>query len=159
MKTKDMLFDASPIEDEDTKKKRPSKRRKPEEPVFHSAPVEYEFKPFVMTLVDVAVCERCGSTVTDLADIVKADGVTKWRVICGWSCGLIWLAEPVPGVLDEADKSSKQFVLREGRFAGKTLDEVWDSGNEWYVRDLATMAKRTVVAAAATEWLAKKEID
>ena len=159
MKTKDMLFDTSPIEDEDTKKKRPSKRRKVEEQPLPATPVESEFRPFVATLVDVAICERCGCTVTDLDSIVKVDGQTKWIVVCGWSCGLIMTIEPVPGVLDEADKSSKQFVLREGRFAGKTLDDVWESGNEWYIRDLAKMAKRSAVASAASEWLAKKEID
>jgi hypothetical protein len=157
-----MLFDTSPIEDEDGKKKKKAKKKaKSAEPSF--APTgdqaEYEFQPFIMPLVRVAVCDRCKSPVVDLAEIIKIDGLPQWRVVCGWSCGNMWTIDPIPGLLDDADKTARKFVLREGRFAGKTLDDVWASGNEWYVRDLARLASRSVVARAASEWLAKKSID
>lgn len=158
-----MLFDTSPIEDEDGKKKKPSRKKKAkaDEAAFASVEhhAEYEFRPYIIPLVRITSCDRCKSPVVDLAEITKVDGVQRWRVVCGWSCGNMWTIDPVDGLLDDADKSAKQFVLREGRFAGKTFDEVWNSGNEWYVRDLAKMAKRSVVASAASEWLAKKSID
>jgi len=157
-----MLFDTSPIEDEDNRKKKAKKKKpKPEEPSFVAASpqAEYEFQPYVMPLVRVTTCDRCKSPVVDLAEIIKIDGLPKWRVVCGWSCGNMWAIDPVPGLLDDADKTAKKFVLREGRFAGKTFDEVWASGNEWYVRDLARLASRSVVARAASEWLSKKSID
>lgn len=102
-------------------------------------------------------CETCGLGVVDLVEITKRDGEPKWLVMCGWWCLTTWLIDPIPGLLDEADeKRDQSFVLREGRFAGKTFDEVWDSGNEWYVEDAVKSARRDAVAIAAAEWLAKK---
>jgi len=156
-----LLFEIAPVQDEDGKKKKASRKKQaadssqpraweppPEQPVGYLASIEGHVS-----------CETCGLPIVDLVDIVKTRGETKWRVMCGWWCMTSWLIDPIPGLLDEADKSAKEFVLREGRFAGKTFDEVWNSGNEWYVRDLVKMAKRTVVAEAAAAWLSKKGID
>ena len=155
-------FDTSPIQDEDGKRKKPSSRRKAadDQRPRPLEPQEYgDTTGFMLSIEGHACCEQCGLDIIDLVEIVKINGVTQWRVMCGWWCMTTWLIPPIPGLLDEADKSAKKFVLREGRFAGKTFDEVWDSGNEWYVRDLVKMAKRTVVAEAAAEWLSKKKFD
>jgi hypothetical protein len=55
-----------------------------------------------------------------------------------------------------AESGPKPFVIREGRFAGKTFDEVSAMGEEWYINDLASLAKNEKVKAAARAWLAKK---
>jgi hypothetical protein len=161
MAANDLLFDIAPIEDEDGKKKKSARKRQAEEP---TAPKAWEPPPeppvgFMLSIEGHVSCEKCGLQVIDLVEVVKIDGKPQWRVMCGWWCMTTWLIDPIPGLLDEADKSAKKFVLREGRFAGKTFDEVWGSGNEWYVRDLVKMAKRSVVAEAAAEWLSKKKID
>lgn len=159
--TDPLLFEVAPIQDEDGKKKQPKKRSKSDD---HSPARAWEPPPsppmgFMLSIDGHVSCPTCGLTVVDLVEVVKIGGVQQWRVMCGWWCMTTWLIPPIPGLLDEADKSAKKFVLREGRFAGKTFDEVWNSGNEWYVRDLVKMAKRTVVAEAAAEWLKKKGID
>lgn len=158
-----LLFDVAPVQDEDGKKRPKSSRKKQQD---SDSPPPRTWEPpssppvgFMLSIEGHVSCETCGLDIVDLVEIVKIDGRPQWRVMCGWWCMTSWLVEPIPGLLDEADKSSKKFVLREGRFAGKTFDQVWDSGNEWYVRDLVKMAKRTVVAEAAAEWLSKKGID
>jgi hypothetical protein len=155
----ELLFEKAPIQDEDGKKKKPSSRRPKADEHQPGAwqPREYTVQPgFMLSIEGHCRCETCGLTVVDLLEIVKVNGEVQWKVICGWWCMTTWLIKPIPGLLDEADKSAKQFVLREGRFAGQTFDQVWNSGNEWYVRDLVKMAKRSVVATAAAEWLAAK---
>jgi hypothetical protein len=156
-----LLFEIAPTQDEDGKKKKASRKKQAEE---HPQPKAWEPPPsppvgFMLSIEGHVSCETCGLQVVDLVEVLKIDGEPKWKVMCGWWCMTTWLINPIPGLLDEADKSARQFVLREGRFAGKTFDEVWNSGNEWYVRDLVKMAKRTVVAEAAAEWLSKKKID
>lgn len=146
-----MLFETSPIEDEDSKKKRPSKRRK-EPPRQRTEPVDYSdgYVPGYIASLDVP-CERCGSTVTDLAEIGKGE----WTVVCGWGCGRQWVIAPIPDVLDSRT-TNKEFVLRDGEFKGKTFDEVWDSGNGHYIRGLVSSGHKRQSAKEAAKWLAKK---
>lgn len=147
----DLLFDISPIEDEDSKKKKPSKRKKNEEPVVRSGPVDYKegYVPGYIASLDVP-CDRCGTSVTDLAEVRK----NEWLVVCGWGCSRQWAIDPIPGVLD-SQKEAREFILRDGRFKGKTLSEVWAAGDEWYVRGLAKTGGKTMSARAAKDWLAK----
>lgn len=151
-----MLFDFSPIRDEDGKKKKKVDRPvKVEHQPFYSA--EYDSKPgFICSIDGYCRCETCGLTIVDLLEILRIDGEKKWRVICGWWCMTTWIIDPIPGLLDVADNAAKQFVLREGRFAGQTFDQVWNSGHQWHVRVLAKKAKRSAVAKAAAEWLKAK---
>jgi hypothetical protein len=74
--------------------------------------------------------------------------------MCGWWCMIRWMIDPIPGLL--AERGPKPFVIREGRFAGKTFDEVSAMGEEWYINDLASLAKNEKVKAAARGWLAQK---
>lgn len=156
-----LLFEVSPIEDEDSKKKKPAKRKKAEDEDVGPKPEQIDhwafYQPGFLAPIDgQAPCERCGMTLTDLMEVRRIDGTTKWIVICGWGCMARWEIDPIPGILDQADREAKQFVLREGRFSGKTFDQVWADGGEWYIRDLVKMAKRSTVSRAAAEWLAKK---
>lgn len=161
MAKNDLLFDVAPVQDEDGKKKKASRKKQADDSPLPRAWEPPPERPvgYLASIEGHTACETCGLHVVDLVEIVKINGETQWKVMCGWWCMTSWFISPIPGLLDEADKSAKQFVLREGRFAGKTFDEVWNSGNEWYVRDLVKMAKRTVVAGAAAEWLSKKGID
>lgn len=156
-----LLFEISPTEDEDGKKKKKASRKKQEPPQSAAAVGEQNQREspvgYMLSISGHCQCETCGLTVVDLVEITKRNGEPKWLVKCGWWCMSTWLIDPIPGLLDEADQKQKRsFVLREGRFAGKTFDEIWDSGNEWYVRDLVESARRGVVASAAAEWIAKK---
>lgn len=154
----ELLFDISPIEDEDSKKKRASKRRKkkPDEPKFESRPVNYSegFVPgYVASIEGHLTCHRCGTDIIDLAEVVRRGGRTFWIVVCGWSCGLSWSVDPIPGVLADK-KTDDSTVLRSGLFKGKTLEEVWAAGETWYVEELSR-GKRPESKAAA-EFLKKK---
>ena len=148
----DLLFDISPIEDEDSKKKKPSKRKKADESAPRSEPTDYlsGYVPGYIASLDVP-CDRCGTSVTDLAEIRK----NEWLVVCGWGCSRQWVVDPIPGVLD-SQKEQREYVLRDGRFRGKTFDEVWSSGGDWYVRGLVKTGGKTMAARAAKEWLSKK---
>ncbi len=148
----DLLFEISPIKDEDSKKKKSSKRKKVQEQKLPGAPVDYEsgYVPGYIASLDVA-CDRCGVSVTDLAEVRK----NEWLVVCGWSCGRQWVIDPIPGVLD-SKADDREFVLREGRFKGRTFSEVWGSGEDWYVRGLASTGGKSIAARAATAWMAKK---
>jgi hypothetical protein len=154
MKASELLFGIAPDKDQDGKKKKKSaKRKKVDESFLPAEPVLYEFEPFAATVVDKIPCPRCGSTVTDLGQVVRINGKTVWNMVCGWDCGLLWTANPVEGVLEEQDE--KKFVLREGRFVGKTFDEIAAAGYRRYIENLPSTTKRQSVAQAARDWLAK----
>jgi hypothetical protein len=146
----ELLFDVSPIEDEDVKKRKPSKRKKNDEPPPKAAPIDYGYVPGYIASLDVP-CERCGMSITDLAEVFK----NEWLVVCGWGCNRHWYIDPIPGVL-EAVKPSH--ILRSGRFKGKTFDEVWESGEtgKMYVDGIANAGQNAIDSLAAREWLAKK---
>ena len=150
------LFETSPIEDEDGKRKKKS-RRKEELVVQPRAPTVVEELQPLTVLASVNghyACDRCGLTVLDLLDIRKTEGGTKWLVSCGWWCLHSWLVDPIPGLLDREDRKQVDvFRMRGGRFDGKSFDEIDASGGRWYIESLVTVSKRTAVSDAAKKWL------
>lgn len=155
----DTLFDISPTEDQATRRKG---RRQPPAPPPSPAPaanvrtqngVVTEGDRFLMSLPEVP-CDQCGAP-ADLVQVLLISGRRRWRVQCGWWCLHTWLIDPIPGLLEQ--KTEKRgFVMREGRFAGKTFDEAWAEGGEWYIRELASLSKNKRLAKEATEYLATK---
>lgn len=155
------LFDTSPIEDEDGKKKKKSSRRKVEPVVQTHAPVVVEEVKPITVLASIEghyACDRCGLTVLDLIDIRKTESGTKWLVSCGWWCLHSWLVDPIPGLLDKEDRkqAADVFRMRGGRYDGKSFDEIDASGARWYIESLVTVSKRTAVSDAAKKWLDSK---
>jgi hypothetical protein len=149
-----LLFETSPLEGDGQSKRKGGRKKRQEEPVYQAPPSEPAEAPvgFLLSLPDVC-CRQCGAP-ADLAEVLIVDGKKKWRVMCGWWCMIPWTIDPIPGLL--AESGPKPFVIREGRFAGKTFDEVSAMGEEWYINDLASLAKNEKVKAAARAWLAKK---
>jgi hypothetical protein len=155
---KNMLFDTSPIEDEDGKKKKKQARKKvePEPTVFRREPTVTE-QPvgYLASIEGHYTCDRCGLTTLDLIDIRKTDSGTKWLIMCGWWCLHSWLVDPIPGLLDKEDRkqSADVFRMRGGRYDGKSFDEIDADGARWYIESLVTVSKRTAVSDAARNWL------
>jgi len=150
-----LLYETSPLEvDGPQAKKKGGHKQRPQEPVHHAALSEPVEAPvgFLLSLSDVP-CPQCCAP-ADLVEVLLVDGRKRWRVMCGWWCMTTWMIDPIPGLL--AERGPKPFVIREGRFAGKTFDEVSAMGEEWYISDLASLAKNEKVKAAARGWLAKK---
>ena len=154
-----LLFDISPIEDEDSKKKKPSKRKNSDDEVS-LAPSQTDYmsgySPGYMLSLDSVPCETCGAP-ADLVEIKKIDGKTQWIVMCGWWCMHRWHIDPIPGLIEteEAEEKPEEFVLRDGMFAGKTFSEIRDLGRMDYLKSLPKLARRSAVAEAAADWLAK----
>jgi hypothetical protein len=150
-----MLFDTSPIEDDDGKKKPRSIRPKSSE--SHApAPVVVEEPSanYLASLDGQYECGRCGLTLLDLADTRGR----KWLVQCGWGCGLLMLVDPVPGLLDKEDRKqdADAWRMRGGRFDGKTFAEIEAEGAKWYIESLVTTSKRDAVKEAAKKYLDRK---
>jgi hypothetical protein len=150
------LFDVSPTEDQATRRR--AKAKRPEAAAPRPAPVQDavidESEGFLASLEQVP-CQECGAP-ADLAQVLLINGKKKWRVQCGWWCLHSWLIDPIPGVLDPKPEKKKEFVMREGRFAGKTFAQAWDEGGEWHIRALAELSPSKRLAAAAAEFLATK---
>jgi hypothetical protein len=149
-----LLFETSPLEGGDQVRKKGGRKQQPQEPVYQAPPPEPVEAPvgFLLSIDDVC-CPQCGAP-ADLVEVLLVDGRKKWRVMCGWWCMIRWTIDPIPGLL--AERGPKPFVIREGRFAGKTFDEVSAMGEEWYINDLVSLAKNEKVKAAARDWLAQK---
>jgi hypothetical protein len=153
-----LLFETSPIEDEDGPKKKKGARKKKQEEPPPPAAVErrYEEKatPYILSIESLD-CQRCGCPV-DLIKVNHANGM--WIVQCGWCVSHIWEIEPIPGLLekDEQDERPDEFVLRDGPYAGMTFDQVLEQEDgEEYIRMVARMPKmRQSVRDAASAWLA-----
>lgn len=151
-----LLFETSPIEDEDgAKKKKPTRKKKKAEEA-PPASVERTYAetatPYMLSIESLP-CQRCGCPV-DLIQVLHGSG--RWQVQCGWCVSHIWDIDPIPGLIekDEEDERPDEFVLREGAFSGKTFDEVLeDPDGEEYIRALATASPRESVRAAASAWL------
>lgn len=149
-----LLFKTSPLEGDGHVNRKGGQRKRPQETVYQvppSEPVEASVG-FLLSLDDVC-CPQCGAP-ADLVEVLLVGGGKSWRVMCGWWCMILWTIDPIPGLL--AEPGPKPFVIREGRFAGKTFDEVSAMGEEWYTHNLATLAKNERVRAAARGWLDKK---
>lgn len=89
---------------------------------------------------------RCGATCHDI--LIEDNG--EWLLQCCFCNCTQWLPA-IPGHISPRDE---QFVLRDGRFAGKTLDEVSVEplGME-YIAWAASEHKRDAVKAACKSWL------
>lgn len=153
-----MLFDASPEEVEQAGKKKARKRRvvaSDETParVAVRAELRQEDAKYIASIEGHVTCDECGIGVVDLVCERLVNGQKKWLVQCGWSCLTCWLIDPIPGILDQEDRrqasQKKEFVVRDGRFAGMTFSQM----ERGHVQALAAKG-RTYVAAAAKEWLA-----
>ena len=146
------LFDTSPQEGEGQSKKRGRRRVQPAQPAFASQDdlVADDRVGFLLSLGSVP-CPQCGAP-ADLDEVLIVDGRKRWRVMCGWWCMTRWTIDPIPGLLGET--TTRKFVIREGRFAGKTFDEA----EPWYVEQLAVLSKNEKVKAAAKAWLASKNL-
>jgi hypothetical protein len=150
------LFDISPVEDNDGKKKKhPRKKASPSpRPVLRSDPaVEEQPVGYLASIDGHYACDRCGLTTLDLIDIRKTESGTKWLVTCGWWCLHSWLVDPIPGLLDKEDRKQDVFRMRGGRYDGKSFDEIAAADARWYIESLVTVSKRTAVSDAAKKWL------
>lgn len=152
-----LLFEISPDKDEDSKKKKKSVRRKQDTDPVSRGSVDYSSlgKPGYVASLDVP-CPRCGSTITDLAEVYRS----QWLLVCGWDCGLQWFVDPIPGVLGSI-KTDESHKFRSGRHRGETIEQVWNSSDDgkMYVRGLAKVGQDAVDSRAAKEWLSKNGID
>lgn len=118
------LFDTSPIEDQDSKKKRPSKRKAaaPEPAPPEPAPVDDALaailnRPAVILgrLDNHVACHRCLAACHDIVD----DDGKEWLIECAF-CGLKEWFPAIEGYLKPKEVG---FVFRDGRFAGRTIEE------------------------------------
>lgn len=157
-----LLFDISPIEDEDSKKKKKPTKRKKDAEAIHLPPVEtVEAVPVYGYLAKIDghyKCDQCGLECLDLIETRKVDGKTKWLITCGWWCMHSWLVDPIPGLLEKAEEeqvAKPSFVVKGGRFDGQTFDEIAASGNRWWIEQEVKAGKRKFLAQAAAEWLSK----
>jgi hypothetical protein len=64
------------------------------------------------------------------------------------------VVDPVPGLLDAEDRKQKDvFLMRDGRFAGKSFEEIDAEGCRWYIESLVAVSKRSAVQEAAKKYL------
>lgn len=156
-----MLFDTSPDETEQSGKKKARPRKvtapRPSPIEDHATPVIRPSEARFLASLDVP-CPYCGIEATDLVEERWSDKERKWLVQCGWQCLASWLIDPIPGILDKEDakqtESGKAFVVKGGRFDGKTFDEIAAAGHRNHIVGLAEKG-REYLAAAAKEWLSQ----
>jgi len=149
------LFDTSPIEDEDGKKKRPSRRKAAAPEPQPQAATEPDdalatllAKPAVTLgrLDGVVECHRCGAATHDIIE----DYGREWMIECCF-CGL---KQDVPSIKGHLKPRGKAFVMSDGRFAGKTLDEiVADPRGMDYITWASKEHKRQTVREACAKYL------
>ena len=155
MSSESLLFEKAPLEGQGQKKKRAKKQsaavtRREAEPE-----PQREVSVGVLASLDEVCCPQCGAP-ADLVEVLIVDGSKRWRVMCGWWCMVAWVIDAIPGLLEEPKKAERPFVVREGRFAGKTFDEIDAAGERWYIDDVAELSNDKRAKAAAIAWLAKK---
>lgn len=162
MTAKGMLFDTSPIEDLDGKRsaKKPRKKDAADGDIGVAAATRCEPDRGDRSTILASVeghyeCESCGLGILDLIEVRK----DRWVVCCGWNCLTCWEVDPVPGLLDERDKNQQErsnagsFKMYGGEYDGRTLQEIWEGGDEMYVKLLAKKHKRKSVCEAAKKFL------
>lgn len=155
----EMLFDTSPDEVEGRKKSRKRPSQRPQAgPTTQAPDLELPSEARYLASIDGHYQCDCGMTLLDLAEERWVNGKKQWLVQCGWWCGMSWLVDPVPGILDKEDAkqrvSGKAFVVKGGRFDGKTFDEIDAMGCRNHIVGLAEKG-REYLAAAAREWLSR----
>lgn len=108
--------------------------------------------PYIAPLHGHVKCPACGNDMLDIDDVRQDAMRKKWRVECSWGCGMGFLIDPIPGVLD--GQEDDEFRLRGVRpdFEGLTLQEAFAKSPE-YVRALAKVSKRGAIRKKAAEFL------
>jgi hypothetical protein len=145
------LFDISPAEPPDSKKKAVKKAvSQPaaevvSEPIF--LPAQRELR-IIGRIDHTYACERarCGAQCHDII----AEDMGDWLLECCF-CGQWQWAPAVEGVLDTG---SEEFRFRDGRFSGMTVEEA--SAQEHgldYIKWAAQSHKREAVRLACISWL------
>lgn len=145
------LFDTSPTELPDSKKKGTKKAvSQPvaeviNDPIF--LPAQRELR-IIGRIDHTYTCERprCGA---QCHDIIAEDG-KDWLLECCF-CGQWQWAEAVDGVLDTGVEA---FTFRDGRFSGMTVEQASreDHGVD-YIKWAARSHKREAVRLACQSWL------
>lgn len=156
MTSKGLLFDVSPIEDEDgPKKKKTRKKANKPQPVAVVRESNEEFTPGYMASIEGHFrCEQCDLSVVDLVDIRRVGKQEEWLIKCGWWCQTEWWVDAIPGVLDKQPEEKKEsFRVIGGRFDGKTFDEIDAMGCRWYMQDIVKVGTRKTLVEAAARWL------
>lgn len=147
------LFDTSPTEDQDSKKKRPSKRKAAEPAAPEPASVDDALeavlnRPGVILgrLDNHIACHRCLAACHDIVD----DGGKEWQIECCF-CGL---REDIPAIEGYLQPRANGFVFRDGRFAGKAIEEVaLDRRGMEYITWASKEHKRPSVREACAKFL------
>lgn len=149
-----LLFDKSPIDGEEQKKKRTRKKKAAEAPppvIERSYPDTVS--PYMLSIESLP-CPRCGCPV-DLIQVLPDSG--NWQVQCGWCISHIWQIDPIPGLIEkeEEDDRPDEFTIREGKYCGKTFDQILseDPDGEEVIRAMAESSPRETVRCAAAAWL------
>lgn len=160
------LFDISEPEDAPKKKGRKRKAVESAEPVRvprdSDEPPDPSLDRFIARVDGHCECPVCGMSTLDLAEIRMAEGRRRWLVNCSFGCGLSWLIDPIPGLIESESRKESQFRFRHGmskpQYAGKTIDEVsLLPGGMEYLRAQAIVAKDAVLKEAVTAWLLTHE--
>lgn len=144
----DLLFDISPQRDDSSGKRKPAKRLRQaaapeenEEPQEPTAAQAYLLAPLGTT--DEGECASCGGAYWDILDAHRHE----WYCECAY-CGLKEWRPEIPGHIKESH------TLREGRFAGLTLDQVakQEYGRE-YIAACAASHRSPEIQKACQAWL------
>ena len=149
-----MLFDTSPTEDEDSKTRKKSRKKaavavdapEPAGADDHLASILSRPAVILGRLDNHVACHRC---LASCHDIVEDDG-REWLIECAF-CGLKEWSPAIEGYLKPREVG---FVFRDGRFAGKTIEEAADDprGKE-YIAWAAAEHKRPMVREACQKFL------
>lgn len=149
-----MLFDTTPTDDPDSApKKKPGRRRRKEEAPQPPAEASDALasilaRPAIVLgrLDDVVQCHRCEAA---CMDIVEEDG-REWQIECCF-CGL---KQWHPAIAGHLKPKSESFVFRDGRFAGKAIEDAdaLPRGRD-YIEWAAKEHKRPTVREACAKYL------
>ena len=148
------LFDTSPIEDQDSTKRRPSKRRVAKEPEHPEPPPSDDALAVILARPAIILgrldghmaCHRCLGTAHDIIE----DYGREWQIECCF-CGL---REDIPAIEGYLKPKEVGFVFRDGRFAGKTIEEAAaDPRGMDYIAWAAKEHKRPPVREACEKFL------
>jgi len=150
-----MLFDASPIDDPDSSTKKKGRKNPAQATVVHTEPPPVDDtlaailnRPAVILgrLDNHVACHRCLAACHDIVD----DDGKEWLIECAF-CGL---KEWLPAIEGYLKPKETGFVFRDGRFAGRTIEEAaTDPRGMDYIAWAAKEHKRQIVREACEKFL------
>jgi len=150
-----MLFDASPVDDPDSSTKKKGRKKPAQTAVAHTKPPPVDDalaailnRPAVILgrLDNHVACHRCLAACHDIVD----DDGKEWLIECAF-CGLKEWFPAIEGYLKPKETG---FVFRDGRFAGRTIDEAAaDPRGMDYIAWAAKEHKRQIVREACEKFL------